>query len=87
MDVIVAFPMTQRKKNAIMLVVNKFSKMVYFIPHHKPMVLSILLSSTSKRSLGYMVCQKRLFLIGTQTFHPTFIGVYISYLALNSYLV
>jgi len=32
---IVAFPMTQRGKDTIMVVVDKFSKMTHFIPYHK----------------------------------------------------
>jgi len=35
MDFIVALLMIQRKKDAIMVVVDRFSKMAHFIPFHK----------------------------------------------------
>ena len=80
MDFIVALSVTQRGKDTIMVVVDRFSKVVDIISYHKANDADYIASSTSKRSLGSMEFLKPLILIMIQSFCLTFGGVSGCYL-------
>ena len=79
LDFIVALPKTQRGKDAIMIVVDRFSKMAQIIPYHKIDDASYIAEHTSKRSLGCMECLRLLFLTIIQNSYLTSGVVYGSY--------
>jgi len=79
MDFIIAFPRNHRGKDEIVVLVDRFSKMAHFFYVVRLMIQATLSRSTSKRSLGSMVCLKPLCLIKTPSFYHTSGGVCGSY--------
>jgi len=62
-DFIIAFPRTQKGHDAIMVMVNWFTKVVHFVPHHNSDDASNFPISITKRSSNCMKIQREYYLI------------------------
>jgi len=87
MDFVVALPSTQRGKDAIIVVVDHFSKMAHFIPCEKTDDVSLVAYLYFKEVVKLHGIARGVVLDCTQSFLVTFGGVYVGSLSLNSCIV
>jgi len=87
MDFIVALPRTQRGKDAIMVVVDRFSKMAHFIPCEKIDDASHIAHLYFKEVIKFTASLRALCQIWTQSFLAIFGGVCGDSLVISSCIV
>ena len=86
MDFIVALHRTQRGKDAIMVVMDRFLKMAHFTSCHKTDDDNYIVEFYFKEIIRLHGLSKTIIFDSDSKFFSHFSGVYRSYLALSSYL-